>query len=244
LRVLVSLHDVTPAHQSRLDRAERLIARLGVREVAYLFVPHYHGIVRADHDEAFIDWCRRPRDWHVTWALHGLRHREDVRLGRLPLRQAIARRLLTDGEGEFLALSQSAVHARLATGGRVFESCLGVMPRVFVAPAWLYNEHLLPALVARGYRYAEDRRFVQDLGRGVRHDCPAITWSSRSGWRRALSGLVTRELLRRWSALPAIRVALHPLDFDHPQAERSIDIVLGRALEAREPASYDDLGLS
>src|SRR5215470_14512439 len=72
--LLIALHDVTPVHRERIERAERLLAQLGVRHVAYLLVPDYHGLARADASRSFVDWCRAPRRFEVQWFLHGYFH--------------------------------------------------------------------------------------------------------------------------------------------------------------------------
>ena len=46
--LIVSLHDVTPVHAARLDRAEALLRTLGIDEVTYLLVPRFHGVPSDD----------------------------------------------------------------------------------------------------------------------------------------------------------------------------------------------------
>ena len=74
--LLVSLHDVTPAHAARLARAEQLLSALGIEEVAYLYVPDFHGRAPAHRDPAFAAWCRAARPFRVQWFLHGYYHQE------------------------------------------------------------------------------------------------------------------------------------------------------------------------
>src|SRR5690348_3472918 len=42
-RVLVAVHDVTPAHAGRLDVLYRLLEEFGIRQYALLVVPDWHG---------------------------------------------------------------------------------------------------------------------------------------------------------------------------------------------------------
>ena len=70
-RLLLSLHDVTPHHISRLARAEALFCELGVTHATYLLVPRYHGAWAIESDPMFRDWCRAPRPFTVRWCLHG-----------------------------------------------------------------------------------------------------------------------------------------------------------------------------
>ena len=54
-KLLIALHDVTPVHRARLEKAERLLAELGVSHVTYLLVPDFHGCARADASADFIE---------------------------------------------------------------------------------------------------------------------------------------------------------------------------------------------
>src|SRR5262249_28042900 len=183
LQVLVSLHDVTPAHRARLDRAEALLAGAGVNRVAYLVVPDYHrGHAIAD-DRAFRDWCARPRPFSVEWVLHGYYHLDD-RHAASGAREWLARRLMTAGEGEFLTLDADRQRERLRRGRQAVEAATGATPRAFVAPAWLFNGTLVRTLSDEGFRYTEDHWHIVDVARGVSHACPAITWATRTFVRR------------------------------------------------------------
>src|SRR5262249_44787984 len=152
LQALVSLHDVTPVHRARLDRAEALLARTGIDRVAFFLVPDYHGAHPAARDTGFVTWCSRERPFAGDWVLHGYYHRDDDASARSAPRQWLARHLLTDGEGEFLTLTASVQRDRLRLARRVAGDVLGVVPRAFVAPAWLFNDALVPALRDLGFR--------------------------------------------------------------------------------------------
>jgi hypothetical protein len=47
VKLLVSLHDVTPFHLPRLQRAEALCAALGVDKISFLLIPDYHSLGRS-----------------------------------------------------------------------------------------------------------------------------------------------------------------------------------------------------
>src|SRR5262249_25220622 len=147
-RLLISLHDVTPAHADRLERAERLLASLGVQAVTYLFVPDFHGRSPAGARADFAAWGRRPRPVPISRWLPGYFHLEGVGAAG-DLRVAtptewFGRTFLTDGEAEFLLLRGGLLDERLRAGVDSFTRCLGRAPAGFVAPAWLYNEQLMP----------------------------------------------------------------------------------------------------
>jgi predicted deacetylase len=150
-------------------------------------------------------------------------------------------RCLTAGEAEFLALRGDELRHRLARGIESFRACVGTEPAGFVAPAWLFNAQLLPALARAGIAVTEDHQWVYEVTAGQRLRIPVITWATRTGLRRVGSRLLAPLLLRHWADLPVIRVAIHPADVDHPATVRSIEGVLASALTSRQLASYDEV---
>lgn len=240
-RLLVSLHDVTPYHRERIDRAEALYRELGLAKVAYLLVPDYHGKAPAAGDAAFRAWCLASRPFAVEWHLHGYRHLEDTPGAGGGAADALKRRYLTAGEGEFLALGPEAVRERLAAGLEVFRACLGEEPAGFVAPAWLSNGHLLPALRRAGIRHTEDHRRLYRTDRPAPLPSPVITWATRTVLRKYGSLVVCPLLARAFARAPYLRVAMHPLDFDHPVTVRNIRKVLQGLMRGREQAFVTEL---
>src|SRR4029078_16292 len=52
MRLLISLHDVTPFHFAPLLKAEALFQEMGLQKLTYLFIPNYHGrFASAGHPE-------------------------------------------------------------------------------------------------------------------------------------------------------------------------------------------------
>lgn len=224
--LLVALHDVTPAHAKRLERAERLLAALAVPSVTYLYVPDFHARHPAHACADFIAWCRAPRSYEVRWFLHGYFHREG--LGTPPEPRALtlaewcARRFLTAGEGEFLLLRGRVLDERLRAGMDSFRQCLGQTPSGFVAPAWLYNEELIPALERLNVAFTESHFHLFDLRSERAVPAPVMTWASRTMGHR-LGSLAAAAIERRiWAGRPLVRLALHPADFEHPRLVDSI----------------------
>jgi predicted deacetylase len=237
--LLVALHDVTPAHAARLARAEQLLSALGVTSVAYLYIPDYHG--RGIPGAAFAAWCRAARPYRTEWFLHGYFHEEQPgdRKARAPsLAHGFARRFLTDGEGEFVSLRGSALQKRLEAGMQSMARIVGCPPSGFVAPAWLYNEELIPVLQRLGIRFTESHFHVFDLQAPEALPSPVISWASRTRGRR-VSSRVSASLLRRlWARRPLLRVALHPFDFDHPRVVDSIARTIDALRETRRVVGY------
>jgi predicted deacetylase len=241
LRVLVSLHDVTPAHQPRLERAERVFRALGLSRITYLLVPNFHGVAPIEHHKDFAGWCHDARPFAVHWALHGHFHLElagDVRGG---LREWLQRRLLTDGEAEFLSLTGANLHDRLTRARASFALVLGREPDTFVAPAWLSHDGIRPVLRDAGIRYTEDHLRIYDLVADIARPCPVITWSARTRLRRFASRRVASWLSRRWRDAPAIRIALHPFDFDGAQMEAAVSRLLETVVMDRGCSDHREL---
>jgi predicted deacetylase len=213
-----------------------------VSSVLYLLVPNYHGAAPIERDRDFQQWCVAPRPFQVRWALHGHFHleRPGDRTG-WSLRDSVSRRLLTAGEGEFLSLRGTALEQRLDLGLSAFINVLGVSPDTFIAPAWLRNDALPAALRSRGIRFTEDHGGVYDIRTHDRVRCPVITWSSRSSARRVASAVVAAARVRGWRHRSAIRVALHPHDFDHPAIVVSIMRTLDALMATHTCAHHSEL---
>jgi predicted deacetylase len=241
MTLLLSLHDVTPRHLERLQRAESLFCEIGVRHVTYLLVPRYHGRWDVERDLAFQEWCHHPRPFTVDWCLHGFYHRELQKPESHSLSDSLKRRFLTAGEGEFLALAAPDAQRLVVRGKRAFRSCLGFAPGGFVAPAWLFTNALIAVLREQGFLWTEDHRRIHDLRNSDVIPAPVITWSARSWLRRIGSIRVASVLARRWCDTPILRVAVHPLDFDHPELVSSLREVISGGLKARRANGYGEV---
>jgi predicted deacetylase len=241
--VLLSLHDVTPAHRERIERAEALFRELGVQKVTYLLVPAFHRAEPCDRDGRWISWCRAPRPFDVDWLLHGYFHREDVPTdaARGDLSDRLKRRYMTAREGEFLSLSRGDAEARIACGAEVFRGTIGEEPRGFVAPAWLFNSTLGPALARHGIRFHEDHAGIIPTDGSPAMSAPVVTWATRTPLRKWTSIVGTPALLALWRRRPLIRLAAHPHDFDHDATVASIRRVWRAALGNREQRLYGEV---
>lgn len=239
--LIVSLHDVTPAHADRLERAERLLCAMGVSAVTYLFVPNFHGRWPAHERADFIGWCRTPRSFAVQWFLHGYFHREDGGRGSNgSLIGWCGRQFLTAGEAEFLALRGRSLENRVRNGIEVFSQCLGQRPFGFVAPAWLYNDELLPALARAKVAFTESHFHIFDVIGSRALVSPVITWASRTTFHRVLSNTSSAIVYWAWQREPLLRIALHPTDFDHPGVVDCIQRTIDSARAARRVIAYGD----
>jgi predicted deacetylase len=243
-QALVSLHDVTPAHEARVFTAISHLRSLGVDALNLLVVPDFHHRASLDHAAAFCQRLRQvlgPRD---EIQLHGFYHLADQ--ARPDVQGKLAASLLTAGEGEFHALDHAEALRRLREGLDLLDRSLGVRPRGFVAPAWLQNPEVLRAVTDAGLDWCEDQVHVHDLARGRTLLAPALTWASRS-WPRRLGSLVYAQIAGRilphtWGLTGhhTIRLAVHPGDYRHPALIDSIGGTLRRWLVTHRPVNYEE----
>ena len=239
LRLLVAVHDVTPAHARRLEVLYQLLDELGVRRYALLVVPNWHGAwPLAEHPE-FSGRLHERAASGAEILLHGLRHDE------VGLPRSLAHRLRTfgrtDHEGEFASLTPVEAAARVARGLAALRG-VGLEPLGFVPPAWLAGPTLPRILREEGLAFTEDARAIVVLNGEVRRiAAPATCWSTRRRWRAAGSVLVAALRLRLERTRPLVRVALHPSDAAGPAVLASCRRTLAALLAQRELTSYREV---
>ena len=71
------------------------------------------------------------------------------------------------------------------------------------------------------------------------HRGRSLVWSVRAGWRRSCSLVWNALLFQSIKRSPLIRVGIHPPDWDHPRIRKQILQILGKALAARRPMTYE-----
>jgi uncharacterized protein len=246
LKLLISLHDVTPFHLERLEKAETLFRELSIKKVTYLLIPRYHGRYPSAGNARFVAWCGESRPFQIQWHLHGDHHLEalcdsNLNENRLGLVDRWKRNYLTAGEAEFLALDPARMRDKIASGREVFRACLSKEPSGFVAPAWLFNPGLFGVLKEQSIRYTEDHGWLYDVDSAGSLASPVITWATRSRVRKYGSLLLCPFLARLWASSPVLRVALHPFDFDHAGTVANIRSVLDRLRGIRRQVFCTDL---
>jgi predicted deacetylase len=240
-RLLVSIHDVTPAHAARLDRLAPLIEKhSGAGGHALLVVPDFHGAAPLRPGTAF---ATRLRQWAAAGCeifLHGFTHRDDS-IHASAIARMKARRM-TAGEGEFLGLDYAAARQRLVDGRALVEDVCGQPVAGFIAPAWLYGDASRRAIADLGFALAEDHFRVwrpqsgEIIARG-----PVITYASRTRARLASSLLWSRVAPVLLAPRAVVRFAVHPHDVDSPALLAEIDRALGQLRRGRAVARYGAL---
>jgi predicted deacetylase len=236
--LLASIHDVSPRFEDEVDRLIDLLRKHVGDRIAMLVVPNHWGEAPILPGSAFARRLRRWAEAGTEIFLHGYFHRDDKR-HRGPADRLRAR-VMTAGEGEFLALSREEAAARIVQGRALLEDVIGRGIDGFVAPAWLYGNGARAALRDCGIAIAEDHLHVwspttcAQLARG-----PVITWASRTPLRLA-SSLAAAAMLRNLPQ-PVLRVGVHPPDCRHPALVRSIEATFRAAGRKRRAASYAEL---
>lgn len=232
-RVCIAIHDVAPqtwAHCERLIGAlERAAGRV---PLTLLVVPHRHG------DPSLPRWYVNAIEARLArgdeLALHGWSHCDEGPPPRGPV-DWLRRRVLTDREGEFAALSGPAARERVALG-RAWFARRGWPLAGFVAPAWLMSEGTRAALRDAGFLYTTTRGSLELLRDGYRAASPAIGWSARTPARAAMS-LAWVPAAAAMAQADVVRIALHPVDAEHALVLAQACRVASRLLRSREPVT-------
>lgn len=238
-RLIVSIHDVAPIHESAIDRLRVLLADAGVASCAMLVVPNFWGCSPLSSKSAFGTRLRGWAEEGVEIFLHGFLHRDDQRHRGLLNRFKAAH--MTAGEGEFLGLSAAEARRRIEAGRAIVEDVTGRPITGFVAPAWLYGQGTLAALAEAGIELAEDHCTVWNpvSGRTLVRS-PVGTWASRSTVRR-WSSLSVAAAIRNLPMPGVVRLAVHPGDVNHSTIAASVDATVRRLVRTRAVGRYRDL---
>ncbi len=234
-QLLVSIHDVTPAHDGRIERILDLLAEFGVRRYALLVVPNWPGGWPLDSHPEFVESLRRQQAAGAEIFLHGVRHDEEGLKRSLVQQLRAAGR--TNREGEFLILSPTEAARRIDLGLEMLRTC-GLDPVGFVAPSWLPGRDGLRILRERNLGITEGVFAILDTNSGRRLFVPALGWSTQRPWRSVACAVIANVRLRIEAYRPIVRVAIHPPDIDVPAIARSLRTILPALLEVREAVSY------
>lgn len=236
--LLVGVHDVTPAHEERLESVYRLLERFGVKRYALFVVPDWHGEWPIEEHPAFAERIRGLAAQGCEIVLHGYRH-DEAGFGRTP-GQRLRAWGRTGREAEFLVLPPVTAARRLRDGLDVMRR-LGLDPVGFVPPAWLAPSGLADRLRELGLRCTETGRHVHDLARDRRRRIPAVRWSTRTEWRARAGAAIAAARVPMERRRDVLRLAIHPPDVDHPVVARSLVRTLRALLRDRQPVGYRDI---
>jgi predicted deacetylase len=235
--IVVSLHDVSPHTWDSCKRILAELQRIGISTTSLLVIPDHHGRGPVVKNAAFCGWLKNQvADGHEA-VLHGYHHRREPRPAET-LRDRWITAHYTAGEGEFFDLSYDAARELAARGLNEFKQ-IGLAPSGFIAPAWLLGQDAERAIGDLGFAYTTRIGGVLDLRTRQLHRSQSLCWSVRSAWRRGMSLAWNASLFRRLTDSPLLRIAIHPVDIDHPRIIAQIMRLAGTAVQTRAPHTYE-----
>jgi hypothetical protein len=237
--LVVSVHDVSPGTRDAVTGILSGLAKVGVSRVSLLVIPDHHHRGSITGDPAFGSWLRELAAAGHEAVLHGYFHQRERRAGESAGTRFFTR-VYTADEGEFFDISFDDARALLARGRDELAQCSGVIPTGFIAPAWLLSASGEEAARNLGFAYTTRLKSLSDLATGRLHYSQSLCWSVRAPWRRAVSLGWNRMLFQALRPNPLLRISIHPPDIAHPAIWRQILNFTARALEDREPISYQD----
>jgi len=236
--LVVSVHDVAPATQARVQEIISDLAHCGVAVCSLLVVPNYHRRGCSTEDRGFVRWLQDLESKGHEIVIHGYFH-ERPRRDRENVSQKIFTRFYTKDEGEFYDLEYDEAFRRINQAREEFTAA-GLTPRGFIAPAWLLGAPGERAAADAELEYTTRLTEVRDLRSGENCSARTLAYSVRSGWRRTTSLAWNNLLARQLAEAPLARVSIHPPDRDHPEIWRQILRLTERLLENRTATTYRD----
>ncbi|MGB8339983.1 MAG: polysaccharide deacetylase family protein [Chthoniobacterales bacterium] len=235
--LVVSIHDVAPSTREQLERILADLRRHQVGACSLLVVPDYHRRGRSLADPGFCSWLHEMETIGHEIVIHGFFH-ERARQPNESVRAKILTRILTADEGEFFDVSYSdALH--LIREARYDFEAHGFRPHGFIAPAWLLGAEAERAVIDACIDYTTTLRAVHDIAGGRTFTSQSLVYSTRSGWRRAMSRAWNRLLFRHQTSNPLLRLSIHPPDIAYRAIWEQISGLIDKALRDRHPMTYE-----
>ncbi|QMW23332.1 DUF2334 domain-containing protein [Sandaracinobacteroides saxicola] len=236
--LLITIHDVSPRHEARIDRLIDGLHAAGVgTRFGMLVVPDFWGESPLAKAPAFQAKLRAWAASGVEMWLHGFYHKDLT--AHDAGGAALKARLLTAGEGEFLGLDARESRRRLNEGRALLEDILGTPIPRFVAPAWLYSDASKAALTDLGFTLAEDHfRVWNPSSNRILTKGPVISYASRTPVRMASSLFFSRLATAALPLQKIIRLALHPHDVDKQPLITETARALKSLTRTHTPATY------
>jgi len=234
--LIVSIHDVSTATRSIVEKMIRDLAEAGVETTSLLIIPDHHHQGCMDADPVFSPWLQSQIQRGHEPVLHGYYHlRPQEKDENLAVR--LITRSYTAGEGEFFDLSFDAASNLLRKGKAVLKKC-GIESQGFIAPAWLLGKEAERAVRAEGFQYTTRIGTILDLRSRELFSARSMVYSVRSGWRRAMSLIWNEILFLGMRNSPLLRIGLHPPDWQHPAIRAHILRCINEAVALREVVTY------
>ena len=238
--LIVSIHDVSPLTWDKVRMILDRLESIGIKNRSLLLIPNFQG--KAPIDQAggeFQSWLQQIQRQDEI-CLHGYTHQAQEIRGSLFAR--LMATVYTQREGEFYQLTPEAMRQRLQQGLEHFAK-VGLQPTGFIAPAWLLAPGAESILREAGFKYTTRLGSIELFTSASikKLKAPTLCYSVRNGWRRVLSRLWNPLLFKLSKEVPLLRVAIHPVDIDHPEVFQQILDLLRKAIEVRQVVTYQQM---
>ena len=214
----VALHDVQPTSFDRCALIRDWLADMGIARMTLLVIPAPRMKPFFQSSPELAVWLRERRDAGDAIAQHGFVHPRPA------------------PRPEFVGLSRPTAREKLSAGRRLM-TWAGLPPSGFVAPGYAATGWLPRELASSYDWWATFTRVRSLVGVGTGF-APVIGLDTSSRWRREMS-LAAVELTGRLRT-GAVRLDLHPTDFDRPRHVLALERLLDR-LSDRAAVTYDEL---
>ncbi len=220
----VSIHDVTGKSIQEVQKISDFLYDLGITKITYLIIPHYHGYECLDNFKYKIKELVKNQEV----VLHGFTHKGNA------TNKFSYRKLLTDGEGEFI--SYNDLQDRIKLGISIFES-IGIKAVGFIPPAWLIKKKDIPKI--KGFDFLNTRYFIYDFKNNLRYISPVLVFSSRG----ILQTLSIKFFKPSFAFLPwfnIIRIAIHPCDLQVTKKIKLLEDVIIKLKNKRSDIHFSE----
>lgn len=220
-RLVVCIHDVSPAFAHETRAMLRDLAPIVGRRLALAVVPDWHG---AWPLTAHPGYCRMVRDGSEELLLHGYFHRRGRGWGPATV--------LAGRCDEMNGLDAAETQRTLERGQQVFTTVFGTGARGFVAPAWQSGHVHRDTLHRLGLEHVVG---FFSLRSGSGRTVPLATWTwdcGRWGWLGHVGHTVGWIAHARPHAVPVL--AMHPRDLPRgfwPKTLRLLQTLIDRGYE-------------
>lgn len=222
----VSIHDVTASSLDLVKRISEMLFEFGIEKMTYLVVPKYH------NKENIIDYGDKIRKiiGNNEIAMHGYTHKG--------IKDWIFsyKRLLTDGEGEFVSFSDLRI--RINMGIEIMRKA-EIKPSGFIPPAWLIKSKDIKLFKDSDFKFLNTRHYIYNLKNGEKHFSPVLTFSSR-GLLQKLSILAYKPYSNLAMIYKILRIAIHPRDIDCPQKTKLLQEFIIKLKRTREETYFSE----
>ena len=221
---ILSIHDITPAHESLINDIIEMLCCLKYPPPALLVVPDFHRSWSLEKYPEFCEFIKKLSSKGCEIILHGFTHlsqNNNVNV-QMTLLNRLKSKYLTAGESEFMGINEQIASEKIHNGLQVFEKNIGIKPNGFIAPSWLFEKYLPEMLRNYGFQFTEDHLNLYCLNSFKKEISPTVTFASRS-LGRIVGSIAWSKIVLPVSYIDNLRFAIHPLDFTSKVLKRNIE---------------------